>query len=121
MDTQKYDYNSVHLEIEYNISPVFVASQKLPHIPGRIIGFATTTRRENTTIPVKLQLTDGGTETHRPFDTAFSETTGRSSFADALVPLNIGNPGQIEAAIIIPQALAPSEKVTVDVLIVSEA
>lgn len=115
-----YDFTSVTIEIEYNISPVTVKSATLPPIDGRIVGMSTHTKRVGTTTPAKLQLKDGGVELYRPIDVAFSETEGRSTFMDGVIPLNISNPGKIEATLIIADAPANGEKIIVELLIISE-
>lgn len=121
MNSTNYNYDSVQLKIAYSVNPVNSATAKLPHIPGRIVGFSTSTRRiGGTSQSVKLQITDGGNDTHRPFATDFSDTSARSSFFDGLVPLDIPNPGQIEATISIAQALNNGEEIIVDILIVSK-
>lgn len=111
------EYNSVTVNLTAGDQ---VKEADFPIINGRIIGLSTTLIGDRAGKRVRLALKDGGNETHRPLDVAFSETSGRSSFSEGLVPLNVKNPGRMTASIQLDSPLEGAENIKVEVLLVCE-
>ncbi|RRO19677.1 hypothetical protein [Flavobacteriaceae bacterium 14752] len=86
-------------------------------IHNKIVGYSTHTVKKADNTSVKLTINDNGNEINRPHNTAFSETSGRSSFMDALIPTQIDQPGRLSAVVKTKQAVA--NDVIVEVLIAS--
>lgn len=114
----KPEYNSITVSLGNGDS---IQEADFPHIDGTILGMSTHivggTRHGKR---VRLALKDGGNEVQKPVDAAFSETSGRSSFENGLMRLNIQNPGRITASVQLDSALGAGETIKVEVLLVSD-
>lgn len=108
-------YTTVYFDVAINDT---VKTVDFPHIEGRILGFSTTVVGTRPAERVQVVIKEGASDLHRPMDVNFSETTGRSSFEDGAIRLNVENPAAMSAQLTIPAGA--SGAFGVEVLIISE-
>lgn len=114
---RKLEYNSVTVTLTTGDT---VQETDFPKVNGRIIGLSTHVLGDRFNRRVRLALKDGGSETHRPMDVAFTETNGRSTGNEPQLHLNISNPGAITAQIQLDAELEADQTIKVEVLLFSE-
>lgn len=114
---KKPEYNSVTLTIGEGGQ---ISKDTFPRLNGVVTGVSTHVIGDRPSKRARLALTDGGQEAYRPFDVAFSETEGRGSFREGVLPLYIPNPGDIGVSVTTDEVLAAGESLIVEVLLISE-
>jgi|GEM_PF-6881973 len=87
---------------------------------GNVVGFSTTVIGTRPQKSVRVVLEVNSNHIGDPIDINFTETKGRASFEDSIIPINYNDPGSIGAKILLDEAVATGEDFSVEVMLVIE-